>query len=62
MHQYSVINPSHFACLLQVLLGDIRPAIETHELLYQVIQKHKFLPEVSLLTGIGSLEGFTALR
>lgn len=31
----------------QVLKGDIRPAIETHEMLYQVIKKHNFLPEVS---------------
>uniref|UniRef100_A0A8C4L9R2 alpha-1,2-Mannosidase n=1 Tax=Equus asinus asinus TaxID=83772 RepID=A0A8C4L9R2_EQUAS len=30
---------------LQVLKGDIRPAIETHEMLYQVIKKHNFLPE-----------------
>ncbi|XP_067662725.1 ER degradation-enhancing alpha-mannosidase-like protein 3 isoform X1 [Haliotis asinina] len=30
---------------LQVLKGDIRPAIETHEMLYQVIQRHNFLPE-----------------
>lgn len=33
--------------LFQVLKGDIRPAIETHEILYQVMQKHNFLPEVS---------------
>ncbi|KAL4609380.1 ER degradation-enhancing alpha-mannosidase-like protein 3 [Arapaima gigas] len=30
---------------LQVLLGDLKPAIETHEMLYQVTQQHKFLPE-----------------
>ncbi|XP_058891233.1 ER degradation-enhancing alpha-mannosidase-like protein 3 [Acipenser ruthenus] len=30
---------------LQVLKGDIKPAIETHEMLYQVIKKHNFLPE-----------------
>ncbi|XP_037796951.1 ER degradation-enhancing alpha-mannosidase-like protein 3 [Penaeus monodon] len=30
---------------LQVLKGDIKPAIETHEMLYQVIQRHNFLPE-----------------
>ncbi|XP_060697324.1 ER degradation-enhancing alpha-mannosidase-like protein 3 [Hemiscyllium ocellatum] len=30
---------------LQVLKGDLQPAIETHEMLYQVIQRHKFLPE-----------------
>ncbi|XP_052093110.1 ER degradation-enhancing alpha-mannosidase-like protein 3 [Mytilus californianus] len=30
---------------LQVLKGDIRPAIQTHQMLYQVMQKHNFLPE-----------------
>ncbi|PIK47189.1 putative ER degradation-enhancing alpha-mannosidase-like protein 3 isoform X2 [Apostichopus japonicus] len=30
---------------LQVLFGDIGPAIKTHEMLYQVTQRHKFLPE-----------------
>ena len=30
---------------LQVLKGDLKPAIETHEMLYQVMQKHRFLPE-----------------
>ncbi|XP_077987220.1 ER degradation-enhancing alpha-mannosidase-like protein 3 [Glandiceps talaboti] len=30
---------------LQVLVGDIKPAIETHEMLYQVTKKHNFLPE-----------------
>ncbi|XP_061164851.1 ER degradation-enhancing alpha-mannosidase-like protein 3 [Saccostrea echinata] len=30
---------------LQVLKGDISPAIKTHEMLYQVIQRHNFLPE-----------------
>lgn len=30
---------------LQVLKGDIKPAIETHEMLYQVTQRHNFLPE-----------------
>ncbi|KAH9500779.1 ER degradation-enhancing alpha-mannosidase-like protein 3 [Bulinus truncatus] len=30
---------------LQVLVGDIGPAVETHEMLYQVIQRHNFLPE-----------------
>ncbi|GCB64529.1 hypothetical protein scyTo_0013353 [Scyliorhinus torazame] len=28
-----------------VLKGDLQPAIETHEMLYQVTQRHKFLPE-----------------
>lgn len=26
--------------------GDLKPAIETHEMLYQVTKQHKFLPEV----------------
>ncbi|XP_034254051.1 ER degradation-enhancing alpha-mannosidase-like protein 3 [Thrips palmi] len=30
---------------LQVLKGDIKPAVETHEMLYQVMQRHNFLPE-----------------
>lgn len=30
---------------LQVLKGDLKPAIETHEILYQITQKHSFLPE-----------------
>lgn len=30
---------------LQVLLGDIRPAVATHEMLYQVMQKYTFIPE-----------------
>ncbi|KAM9306797.1 ER degradation-enhancing alpha-mannosidase-like protein 3 isoform 4-T6 [Pholidichthys leucotaenia] len=30
---------------LQVLRGDLRPAIETHEMLHQVTKQHKFLPE-----------------
>ena len=30
---------------LQVLKGDLKPAIEIHEMLYQVVQRHKFLPE-----------------
>lgn len=30
---------------LQVLKGDIKPAIEVHEMLYQVMQRHNFLPE-----------------
>lgn len=32
----------------QVLRGDLKPAIETHEMLYQVTKQHKFLPEVIL--------------
>lgn len=34
---------------LQVLKGDLKPAIETHEVLYQITQKHKFLPEAFTL-------------
>ncbi|XP_037074599.1 ER degradation-enhancing alpha-mannosidase-like protein 3, partial [Pollicipes pollicipes] len=30
---------------LQVLKGDLKSAIETHEMLYQVMQRHNFLPE-----------------
>ncbi|XP_053623709.1 ER degradation-enhancing alpha-mannosidase-like protein 3 [Plodia interpunctella] len=30
---------------LQVLLGDVQPAVETHEMLYQVMQRHTFIPE-----------------
>lgn len=30
---------------MQVLKGDLKPAVETHEMLYQVMQKHNFIPE-----------------
>ncbi|CAF2734206.1 unnamed protein product [Rotaria sp. Silwood2] len=30
---------------LQVLTGDLKSAIELHEMLYKVVKKHKFLPE-----------------
>uniref|UniRef100_UPI00358FE8C5 ER degradation-enhancing alpha-mannosidase-like protein 3 n=1 Tax=Myxine glutinosa TaxID=7769 RepID=UPI00358FE8C5 len=30
---------------LQVLKGDIQPAIRTHEMLYQITRRHNFLPE-----------------
>lgn len=40
------LKRSALLCSLQVLKGDIRPAIETHEMLYQVTKKHNFLPEV----------------
>ncbi|CAF4579726.1 unnamed protein product [Rotaria sp. Silwood1] len=30
---------------LQVLTGDLKSAIELHEMLYNVVKKHKFLPE-----------------
>ncbi len=39
-----------FSFLSQVLKGDIKPAIETHEMLYQIIQRHSFLPEVTMAT------------
>ena len=28
-----------------MLKGDIKPAVETHEMLYQVMQRHNFIPE-----------------
>lgn len=30
---------------LQVLMGDVKPAIESHEILYQVMERHNFIPE-----------------
>ena len=30
---------------LQVLMGDVKSAIETHEILYQVMDRHHFIPE-----------------
>merc|ERR1719418_365133 len=30
---------------LQVLTGDLKPAIESHEILYQIMQRHNFIPE-----------------
>jgi len=30
---------------IQVLMGDLKPAIETHEMLYEVAKRHKFIPE-----------------
>lgn len=41
--------------LKQVLRGDLKPAIETHEMLYQVTKQHKFLPEVSRSFGHAAL-------
>jgi mannosidase alpha-like ER degradation enhancer 3 len=26
-------------------MGDLKPAIESHEVLYQVVQRHNFIPE-----------------
>ena len=33
---------------LQVLMGDLKPAIESHEILYQIMQRHNFIPEVNI--------------
>ena len=30
---------------LQVMMGDLEPAIESHEILYQIMQRHHFIPE-----------------
>ncbi|XP_072930497.1 ER degradation-enhancing alpha-mannosidase-like protein 3 isoform X6 [Epargyreus clarus] len=30
---------------VQVMMGDLRPAVEIHEMLYQVMQRHTFIPE-----------------
>lgn len=30
---------------LQVLMGDLKPAVESHEILYQVMERHNFIPE-----------------
>jgi len=45
-------NSKHFADSLgafwpglQVLMGDLKPAIEQHEVLYQIMQRHHFIPE-----------------
>ena len=39
-------TPSDDVLILpQVLKGDVKSAIETHEMLYQVMQRHNFLPE-----------------
>lgn len=44
------VSFSLYMFISQVLKGDIRPAIETHEMLYQVTKKHNFLPEVISLS------------
>ena len=43
-------SPVLMLLVFQVLKGDIKPAIEIHEMLYQVTQIHNFLPEVSHIT------------
>ncbi|CAD5230317.1 unnamed protein product [Bursaphelenchus okinawaensis] len=51
MHRPTIAARSYMDALLafwpgvQVLKGDLKGAIEMHEMLYQVIRKHKFLPE-----------------
>ncbi|CAF3499124.1 unnamed protein product [Rotaria socialis] len=51
MHQPYRSTKNHMDALLafwpglQVMTGDLKPAIELHEMLYQVVKKHKFLPE-----------------
>uniref|UniRef100_A0A4W5J9F2 alpha-1,2-Mannosidase n=1 Tax=Hucho hucho TaxID=62062 RepID=A0A4W5J9F2_9TELE len=42
---------------LQVLRGDLKPAIETHEMLYQVTKQHKFLPEPTCIVMVYSATG-----
>ncbi len=34
-----------FLNVSQVLMGDLKPAIEQHEVLYQITKRHHFLPE-----------------
>jgi len=51
MHKPNVASRPYMDALLafwpglQVLKGDLKSAIEIHEMLYQVVQKYKFLPE-----------------
>lgn len=47
---FGILLTQWMSCMFQVLKGDIRPAIETHEMLYQVTKKHNFLPEVIRFT------------
>ena len=37
---------------LQVLMGDLKPTIESHEILYQIMQRHNFIPEVNIQKNI----------
>lgn len=39
------VDKKKFIMFNQVLKGDIKPAVETHEMLYQVMQRHNFIPE-----------------
>jgi mannosidase alpha-like ER degradation enhancer 3 len=51
MHKPNIASRSYMDSLLafwpglQVLKGDLKGAIEMHEMLYLVVQKHQFLPE-----------------
>lgn len=39
---------------LQVLKGDLEPAVSTHHMLFHVMKQHKFIPEVKcLFEGVG---------
>lgn len=43
-----ISKTQHFTAFwpgLQVLSGDLKPAVQTHEMLYQVMQMHTFIPE-----------------
>jgi len=42
---HTKIYSFNFTIFFQVLKGDIKPAVETHEMLYQVMQRHNFIPE-----------------
>ena len=51
----------------QVLKGDVKSAIETHEMLYQVMQRHNFLPEAfttdfQVRLGAGGRQGWNATQ
>ena len=51
MHKPEIVYRSHLDALsafwpaIQVLKGDLKSAIEVHEVFYQIIRQHKFLPE-----------------
>ncbi|CAF3956559.1 unnamed protein product [Adineta steineri] len=51
MHEPHRSTKNHMDALLafwpglQVMTGDLKPAIELHEMLYQLVKKHKFIPE-----------------
>lgn len=43
---FAACKPNLSLTLFQVLMGDLKPAIETHEMLYEVAKRYKFIPEV----------------